>query len=156
MGNISLVGPDSDIWTEEDPDHVTLWLPKSRDPLFRSLSDGWLQRFHLLSRWFSTVSFQFANWEYNLMVVSQQDTIKAPTNTPGVVMYSDDKIATFTRTISTFVACLLPVISIVILYFVDGLPKRIGVLAGLTAAFCICLLRFTTSDAGNIFATTAA
>ena len=83
-------------------------------------------------------------------------TNKGQTHIMGVTSYSDDGIAKLTRTISTFVACILPVVSVVILYFVDGLAKRLGTLAGLVAAFSVCMLRFTTADATNTFAATAA
>lgn len=81
---------------------------------------------------------------------------KGQTNIAGVTNYSDEGIAKLTRAISTFVACILPVVSVVILYVVDGLGRRLGILAGLVAAFSICMLRFTTADATNIFAATAA
>ena len=47
MGSISLIGPDSELWDEEDLDHVTLKLPRERDPLFRSLSKNMIQWYHL-------------------------------------------------------------------------------------------------------------
>lgn len=70
--------------------------------------------------------------------------------------YSDVGIAKFTRALSTFVACLLPVASIVILYVLHNIEERLGVIAVLVSIFSICMLRFTTTDAGNIFAATAA
>lgn len=156
-GNISLIGPDSDIWSEKDSDHVTLRLSKTKDPLFRSLSHGVIQRYHLLiGRHFRVSACFFDQCENGLTHLQKPDANNGQQNIAGIVTYSDDGIARLTRAISTFVACLLPVVSIVILYVVDGLPKRLGILAGLVAAFSICMLRFTTADATNIFAATAA
>lgn len=141
-GNISLIGPDSDIWNEEDLDHVTLRLSKEKDPLFRSLSNGVIQWYHL------HMGHRFRG--------AGAGASKGQPNIVGVATYSDEGIARFTRAISTFVACILPVASVVVLHVVDGPGRRLGILAGLVAAFSICMLRFTTADATNIFAATAA
>jgi hypothetical protein len=54
------------------------------------------------------------------------------------------------------IASLLPVVSIVVLYLVDSMPKRLGIVAGFTAAFSIALALFTRARRVDIFAATAA
>ncbi|KAF8849118.1 hypothetical protein BDZ45DRAFT_680771 [Acephala macrosclerotiorum] len=73
----------------------------------------------------------------------------------NLVGYSDESIARLTRFISTIFACLLPAISVVILYFVDSLPKRLATLALLALGFSLSLLHFTNAAGGDIFVATA-
>lgn len=58
--------------------------------------------------------------------------------------------------VTTMLSCLLPVLAIVILYFVPDLAKRLGILAGLVVGFAGCLLWCTNAGGGDIFAATAA
>ena len=70
--------------------------------------------------------------------------------------YADDRIYGITRHLTTIIACLIPVVSIVILYFVPTIGARLGAIGGLTAGFAFCLGRFTGAKLSDIFAATAA
>ena len=74
----------------------------------------------------------------------------------NLVTYSDDSIFLFTRLVIILVACLLPVVSIVILYLVESLPKRLGLIGGFTAAFSLCLGCLTKAKVSEIFTAIAA
>jgi hypothetical protein len=45
--------------------------------------------------------------------------------------------------LGTFVASLLPISSIIILYFVSDSAARLGIVVGFTAVFSICLILVT-------------
>jgi hypothetical protein len=53
------------------------------------------------------------------------------------------------------IACLLPVVSIVILYYIQSLKARLGTLAGLSAIFAVCMDLFTGANMSDVFAATA-
>ena len=58
MGNVFLLGPDSDIWIEDESDLIALKQRKDEDPLFAWISNKVLQRFHLLfGRYFKVIMF---------------------------------------------------------------------------------------------------
>lgn len=48
LGNMMLIGEDSDIWAEQSPDLVALRDLDEKDPLFRFLSTGAIQKYHEL------------------------------------------------------------------------------------------------------------
>jgi hypothetical protein len=74
----------------------------------------------------------------------------------GTVIYSDAIILGLTRTITTILACMLPVASIIILYAVESVKKRLGILVAFTALFSLCLVLMTSAGMADIFAATAA
>jgi hypothetical protein len=74
----------------------------------------------------------------------------------GIYHYHDKHLQMPASVISTVLASLLPVVSIVVLYLVDSMPKRLGIVAGFTAAFSIALALFTRARRVDIFAATAA
>lgn len=139
MGNVMLLGPDSDIWLQEDPDHIALKLPKAEDPLYRWISGSAVQKYHQL----------FGHY------FRKSESAHGARHHMNLVGYSDESIARLTRFISTIFACLLPAISVVILYFVDSLPKRLATLALLALGFSLSLLHFTNAAGGDIFVATA-
>lgn len=60
------------------------------------------------------------------------------------------------RQITAVVASLLPILSIVILSWVPTLTARLGVIAGLTAAFAFSITALTGAELKDIFEATAA
>ena len=48
MGNVFLIGKDSDMWMEDESDLVALKQWKTDDPSFAWISDNIIQPFHLL------------------------------------------------------------------------------------------------------------
>lgn len=74
----------------------------------------------------------------------------------GTAYYDDAKLAKVAKGIGTVLACLLPVLAITILYFLDTEPKRLGAIAGLTALFSLTLVTLTGARIVDIFAATAA
>jgi hypothetical protein len=51
---------------------------------------------------------------------------------------------------------VLPIAGVIVLYFVEDNLVRIGVIAGITALFSLCLALLTSAKKSEIFAATAA
>jgi hypothetical protein len=110
-----------------DFDHLTLWLIKA-----------FLGFFHdLVGRWY-----------------------KSPSGTEGsdppIVHYDDAHLQLPASLLSTFLASLLPVLSIVALYLVESMPKRLTIAAVFTSTFSVALALVTTARRVENFAATAA
>ncbi|CZR54979.1 uncharacterized protein PAC_04864 [Phialocephala subalpina] len=161
MGNVFLLGPDSDIWQDQNTreDLVALKATKVDDSLTRWLMESAAQRWHYwIGHYFRVSVLLILDLSHvSLGIEADCGNQKPEANQdPAFVTYSDEGIAGFQRTVTTLLSCLLPVLAIVILYFVPELPKRLGILAGLVAGFAGCLLWFTNAGGGDIFAATAA
>ncbi|OTA95203.1 hypothetical protein M434DRAFT_69820 [Hypoxylon sp. CO27-5] len=72
------------------------------------------------------------------------------------VTYSHHAITRFTRTLTVFLACMLPIGAIVLLYTVENMTKRLTVIACLTGIFSVSMNVFTMATLSEIFAATAA
>ena len=70
--------------------------------------------------------------------------------------YSDRTIARLSSLIVTVISSVFPIVGVIILYFVKDLLARIGIIAGLTAAFSLVLALVTSAKKSEIFAATAA
>ncbi|KAI1505673.1 hypothetical protein F5X99DRAFT_404709 [Biscogniauxia marginata] len=73
-----------------------------------------------------------------------------------MVTYPHRTIARFTRTTTVLMACMFPIVAIVILYTIEDMKKRLGIIAGLTGFFSIAMEIFTMATLPEIFAATAA
>ena len=70
--------------------------------------------------------------------------------------YSDGSIIRVTKLLTTVLTCLLPIISIVILYAETSMQRRLGIIGGLTALFSLSMGLVTPASMADIFAATAA
>jgi hypothetical protein len=81
---------------------------------------------------------------------------KHPSSTPGLLEYDDERLLVILQIIITVISSIFPISSIVILYFVNSMPTRLGIVAGYTALFSIVLALLTRARRVEIFAATAA
>lgn len=70
----------------------------------------------------------------------------------AVSEYSDARVLAVIEVINTIIACLLPLSSIIILYFVSSLPVRLGIVTAYVVVFSLCLALFTRARRVEIFA----
>jgi len=70
--------------------------------------------------------------------------------------YDDEHLQIPAHIIGTLFASLLPTLSIVVLYIVDDMVKRLGLIAVFTAVFSVTLAGLTKARTVDIFAATAA
>jgi hypothetical protein len=73
-----------------------------------------------------------------------------------LVVYKHRNVLRFTALFTTVIACLLPILSISILYSIGSMKARIGAMAGLNVLLTVCLALFATAKRVEIFAVTAA
>ena len=72
------------------------------------------------------------------------------------IRVSDSKLLRTADLITTVISSVLPIASVIILYFVHSKLARLGVVAGFTALFSLTLGTMTASRRVEIFAATAA
>ncbi|KAK0109283.1 hypothetical protein ONS96_003103 [Cadophora gregata f. sp. sojae] len=74
---------------------------------------------------------------------------------PGIASYEKDTLHKYTSHITTVVASLLPILSIVVLYCVGSMKARLGLVAFFTFTFAAALSFFTGAKRGEIFIATS-
>jgi hypothetical protein len=74
----------------------------------------------------------------------------------GVRVIHEKTVHSFTAMIATMLSSLLPIVSIVVLYFVHSSPSRLGIIAGFTAVFSLAISLVTNATRVENFAATAA
>jgi hypothetical protein len=140
MGPFIMTGPDADIWGSLDepkshaPDLVALQPRHTEDPF---------------SNWVTGTGMKIFFW-------CGGHRRRKPSPVHGMVVYSNGKLLRITYWITSTLASLLPVSSIIILYFVRSMLARLTVIAGFNVIFSLCLLGFTNARRSEIFAVTAA
>lgn len=130
-----LLGKDSNIWSDESTLHDLVSAHPVRD-------------FDRLSLWliklFLPIFHRFVGQHYK-------------DNADGSVYHYDDEHLEFPASvISTVLASMLPVVSIVVLYFVTSMAVRLGIVAAFTAIFSLVLALITKGRRVEVFAATAA
>jgi membrane protein YdbS with pleckstrin-like domain len=73
----------------------------------------------------------------------------------NTIHYTNSSILRITRLITIILACLLPVVSIIILYVVTSQPIRLGIVAILVTLFSLSLGLVTSANISDIFAATS-
>jgi hypothetical protein len=159
MGNVYLVSPDSDIWKESGLDELLCIRPRP--------NAGWLTRFLTVDavNWYHQAIGRFfvvlQDFQHDLPVAN--DVIQKPDTAPfhgETVYYSPEKLTRrlgrITAVLSTVLASLLPIASIVVLYLISDMTTRLMVIGGFTAAFSLGLGLLTRGQMAEIFSATAA
>ncbi|KAL1628562.1 hypothetical protein SLS56_005794 [Neofusicoccum ribis] len=140
MGPRALDGLDSEVWgTDRDPrghspDIVAL-LPRKRRDMFS----------HLVTERGAEAWFRFG-----------LDRLSKPSPVHGMVAYEESTLHRLTYLVATALASLLPIVSIVVLYFVGSMEARLGIIAAFNVLTSFCLAFFTAAKRTDVFAVAAA
>jgi hypothetical protein len=70
--------------------------------------------------------------------------------------YEDDKLLRIANILGTFIASLVPLLSIIVLYFIPNLLARLGLVVLFTAMFAFLLILMTKAKMVEIFTATSA
>lgn len=105
-----------------------------------------------LARWFAS---HVLVW-YHRCIGHRRGHGKVVDAETGIAHYSDTRLARFAILFASTISSLLPVIAIVILYFVEQTKTRIWIMIGLTTAFATVLATVTSARSQDVFAATAA
>lgn len=137
MGNVYLIGLDRHLWSQGD-DMIAL--------------ENCEQEINNFSEWLLDRLRGF-HYQCGRRFKKPKGTADFNLNT---VHYSDSKIAKVAGFFGTVLSCLLPVLAIVILYMVNGMSKRLGLVGLFTAIFSACLWFMTDGRLVEIFSGTSA
>lgn len=140
MGPLALIGDDATIWgstlapDSHSPDLVAL-KPRQKEDAFSK----WVTENAIISL-FRCGCARF----------------KKPSKVHGVVGYEDSNIFKITFWITSVLASLIPIASIVVLYCVHSVEARLGIIAAFNLLLSACLVGFTNARRTDVFAVTAA
>ncbi|KAF1956372.1 hypothetical protein CC80DRAFT_473276 [Byssothecium circinans] len=136
---LPLRGPDGIVWgmvstpKSYSPDLITLCPRQKEDPF-----SGWVVE-KAITRLFCCLRL-----------------FKKPSRIHGVIGYEDTKVLKITYWITSVLASLIPIVSIVVLYCVHSMPARLGIIGAFNISLSACLVGFTNAKRAEVFAITAA
>lgn len=138
MGNFPLRGPDQHSWSiEHTYDLLATARRESSDPFSRWLSDSFIPAFH------NCFGKRF-----------KKPLAEDPESEIG--QYSEKHLSTAVNILGTVAASVLPIISIVVLYFATNTLIRLGLTIVFTGAFSCALALMTRARRVEIFAASSA
>lgn len=138
LGNSPLRGPDQHSWSEDHThDLLAIHNRSSRDPLSRWVVNSLIPYLHakLLHRF-------------------KKPLAEDPES--EICGYEESAVANVMNVLSIVVASMLPIASIVILYFVENMLDRLPIAVAFTGLFALCLALTTRARRVEIFAATSA
>lgn len=140
MGPLALTGRDSDIWgsmadPESHADDLIALLPRHEEDFF--------SRF--VTEKASTKMLEVCSFLKNRRLGKER----------GLESLEDDTMLRWTRHGTSILASVLPILSIIILYYVHSLEVRLGIIAVFNIVLSFCLTVFTTAKKTEIFAVVA-
>ena len=155
MGNVYLLGQDSDIWANpEESDLIALQARYNESPLARWMGDTMVHWYHRIIgkrlRVFYTLLAMLLTW----LNVGQKP--KPSDWTANTVSYSDVSLTRLAAVLGVFLSSLLPIVSIVVLYFIGSDTIRLAVIASFTTCFSVSMCLVTNARVVDIFTATAA
>lgn len=138
MGNFPLYGRDQDAWSpENDYDLLALQRRGSSDPFSNWLTNSFIPFFHnLLGKRF------------------KQPLPEDPES--EICHYSETRLSAVVGVFGTVLSSILPITSIVVLYFVTNMLVRLGLTVAFTAMFSCCLALVSRAKRVEIFAASSA
>jgi hypothetical protein len=138
MGNFPLRGPDQHSWSEENThDLLAIQRRESSDPFSRWLSDSFVPFFH------------------NIFGERFKKPLPEDPES-GICNYPEKYLSTVVNILGTVAASVLPITSIVALYFVNSTLIRLGLTIVFTAVFSCALALMTQARRVEIFAASSA
>jgi hypothetical protein len=138
MGNFPLRGPDQGAWSWENTyDLLAVSRRESSDPFSRWLTDTFLPFFHnILGKRFRKPLSEDPESE--------------------ICQYSETSLSNAVNVLGTVLASVLPITSIVALYFVTNTLVRLEMSVAFTALFSCCLAVMSGAKRVEIFAASSA
>ena len=140
MGPLALTGDDAEVWgsmkyrKSHKPDLIALCPRAKKDPFSRWAAESTIMNL------FRCGCARFMN----------------PSRVHGVVGYEDSTIYRITYWITSILASLIPIASIVVLYYVHSMPARLAVIAAFNVLVSVCLMGLANAKRAEVFAVTAA
>jgi hypothetical protein len=130
-----LLGRDSVIWDDFQHDLVAADFSKDEDSMTIWIAANLVAPFHQLVG---------------------RHIVRPADDEAHLYNYPDSAIAKLSSLVATVLSSVLPIAGVIVLYFVKNTLARIGIIAGMTALFSLCLALLTSARKSEIFAATAA
>jgi hypothetical protein len=73
----------------------------------------------------------------------------------GIVEYDESYLDRISKIVATTLSSIIPILAILVLYFIKSTSQRIYIMIGFTAVFAAALTTFTSARRIEIFASTA-
>jgi hypothetical protein len=134
MGPRALMGRDVELWGSYKPDLVALQPRTERDAF-----SMWAAK-KAVGRLFTYCFARFVK----------------PSRTHGLVGIEDTIVYRATYGITSILASMIPVLSIIVLYYVESMPARLATITVFNLIVSICLMGLAGAKRAEIFAITAA
>jgi hypothetical protein len=134
-GNFPLLGLDRHLWDDQS-DLIAVSHFDGNDIFSRWVRGSFLPSFHRLLK---RVCKKFGAEE-----------------SQGISQYRDESIHTAVNAVVTVISSLFPIIVVVLLYYVQSMPAKLGCIAGFTALCSLTLTLVTHASRVEIFAATTA
>jgi hypothetical protein len=136
MGNLPLRGLDRHIWSAESTNLLAIHHRTSSSPFTRWLSNR-------------LIPFLHRTFLHNYKTPLQDDPVS------GICKYSERKIERMMEVLVTVLASLMPITSILVLYFVSNTSDRLAIAVAFTGIFALCLAVTTRAKRVEVFAATS-
>jgi len=137
MGDFPLIGKDKHVWSLESTDLLAIHRRTSSSPF---------------TRWLSNVLIPFLHrvllYRYKKPVVHDPES--------GICKYDEKEIERAMDVLVTVLASLIPIASILILYFVSSTLNRLAITVAFTGNFAFCLAVTSRARRVEVFAATSA
>ena len=140
MGPLALIGDDAGTWG-------SVQNPKGYSPDLVALRPR--QNGDTFSKWVAE------NAVVNLFRCGCA-RLKKVSRVHGVVGLEDSTVFRLTSWVTSIVASLIPIASIIVLYSVSSMKARLGIIAAFNLLISTCLSTFTNAKRSEVFAVTAA
>ncbi|KAH7401788.1 hypothetical protein DE146DRAFT_754398 [Phaeosphaeria sp. MPI-PUGE-AT-0046c] len=140
MGCLALLGVDAAIWSSRvhrDPENLDLVVLRAR-----AKTDAF-------SRWAAETTV----FDLFRRVCSK---FMKPSKVHGSIYSEDSRVLRITYWITSILASLIPITSIAILYQVQSMSARLGIIAVFNMLLSICLVGLANANRAEVFAITAA
>ncbi|KAK3367584.1 hypothetical protein B0H63DRAFT_455673 [Podospora didyma] len=131
MGNIPIIGADRKAWDPPTEEDLVAIKPR-------------LTPDHI-SRWFSNTVFPFYHRDPENADLGE-----------GIYSYQEPRLVTLVDITVTVVAAVLPLLSTVVLYFLQTNPVKLGATVAFSSIFALALAIMTNARRVEVFAATAA
>ncbi len=137
MGNFPILGPDHESWSQSNThDLLAIRRRSSSDPFSRWLLNTIIPYLH---------AKLFKRYKKPLPEDPESE----------ICNYEDSKVASAVNVLSTVVASMLPIASVIILYFVSNTRDRLAIAVAFTGLFAFCLAVTTRARRIEVFAATS-
>jgi hypothetical protein len=155
MGDFPILSRDQHAWSAaNEKDLIAIQPRQSADPFSRFFIYSFVPYFHAgIGRYFKVISL-WSTYLKITLTLAQKPIVEDPES--GITQYSESHLARLVHILGIVFASILPITSIVVLYFVSDQLAKLGTVVAFTALFSLALVSVTRAKRVEIFTATSA